>query len=423
MSALLPLVNYAHLAAALNGRLEAFAQAGAEASAIRAAADDGPEISVAELVAFISSGMKSLEEAQRGGGAFVSVDDRAGSLLQTFLARRATEEGKVVEGPSGPEVKFDSNDILGWAGSLLDWLKKLKNKHPFKDLQEAPQPISARHRIALLADWGTGLYGAPVCAASIEKDKEPFDMLLHLGDVYYAGDRDEVQKRFLDCWPEVPGALNRALNSNHEMYSGGHGYFELTLPAFKQPASYFALQNDFWLLVGLDSAYSEHDLHGSQTAWLTDLVRVAGERRVVLFSHHQPFSLFEGQGGKLVARLGRLLDSQRIFAWYWGHEHRCAIYDKHPIWNLYGRCIGHGGFPYFRESFNDPKLSEPAWLRREGKNLVPGCQLLDGPNPYIPGDGSRYGPNGYVVLEFDDRTLTEVVHDAGGKELWRKTLV
>ena len=143
---------------------------------------------------------------------------------------------------------------------------------------------------------------------------------------------------------------------------------------------------------------------------------------MVLFSHHQPFSLFEGQGEKLVAKLGRLLDSQKVFAWYWGHEHRCVIYDKHPIWNVHGRCIGHGGFPYFRESFKDEELDRPAWLRREGKNLVPGCEILDGPNPYISGNGVEYGPNGYLVLEFDDRILTEIFFDADGTELRRTAL-
>ena len=54
--------------------------------------------------------------------------------------------------------------------------------------------------------------------------------------------------------------MNRALNGNHEMYSGGFGYFKLILPAFEQDSSYFALQNEHWLLVGLDTAYVDHDM-------------------------------------------------------------------------------------------------------------------------------------------------------------------
>ena len=81
---------------------------------------------------------------------------------------------------------------------------------------------------------------------------------------------------------------------------GGEGYFKVLLPAFGQAASYFALQNDHWILVGLDSAYEDHDLAGNQVAWLEQIVQRAGDRKVVVFSHHQPYSLFDSQGPKLV---------------------------------------------------------------------------------------------------------------------------
>jgi hypothetical protein len=376
-------------------------------------ADDA--MSGAELISFISTGMHELEMATSADGNFVTVDDRAASLLQTFLARTAVQSGKVVDGTRGAEAKFDSSDVLGWAGSLFDWLKGLK-KHPFIKHDDGPAPIGSTLRIGLLSDWGTGLYGAPVCAQSLIKDGH-FDMLMHLGDVYYSGDLDEVDARFLKVWPYIDGAINRALNSNHEMYSGGYGYFDRILPAFKQSASYFAYQNEHWLLVGLDTGYLEHDLDDTQVAWLTKLVGAAGERRVILFSHHQPFSLFESQGSKLVKKLARILDSSRIFAWYWGHEHRCVLYDKHPVWNLYGRCIGHSGFPYFRDTFKDASLTKSGWITRQGKNLVPGCEVLDGPNPYIAENGADYGPNGYVVIELNGRNLTEIVYDADGTVL------
>ena len=176
-----------------------------------------------------------------------------------------------------------------------------------------------------MADWGTGLYGAPVCAQSIEKDPKPVDLLLHLGDIYYSGTQSEVHTRFLEKWPKRPNALSRACNANHEMYTGGEGYFRFVLPAFGQPASYFALQNDNWLLVGLDTVYEDHDLAFEQGAWLERLIESGGNRKVVVFSHHQPFSLLDKQGPKLVTKLGRLLAQKKIFAWYWGHEHRCVL--------------------------------------------------------------------------------------------------
>jgi len=115
---------------------------------------------------------------------------------------------------------------------------------------------------------------------------------------YYSGDDHEVQKRFLAFWPEVPGARNLALNGNHEMYTGGNAYFDDLLgdSRFAQSSSCFALRNNDWLLVGLDTAFDEHDLHGGQAAWLQQLADAHPGHRLMLFSHHQPFSAFEARG-------------------------------------------------------------------------------------------------------------------------------
>jgi hypothetical protein len=278
----------------------------------------------------------------------------------------------------------------------------------------------------MMGDWGTGLYGAPVCADTIGKDPKGCGLLLHLGDVYYSGTEKEVAERFLALWPQVPGATSRALNSNHEMYTGGHAYFNQTLHQFGQASSCFAWRNDHWLLVGLDSAYLDHDLGMGQAEWLEGLVAGAGGRKVVLFTHHQPFSLVEKQGPKLVDKLAGLLDDRRIFAWYWGHEHRCVIYDPHPAWGLHGRCIGHGGYPYFRTKPPGAELArqtgDVAWYRLRARNLIPAGFLLDGPNPYVPGHEQRYGPNGYAALEFQGDHLVEAIHAPDGMEVFRQEL-
>ncbi len=401
----LPIVGYEQLAQALGtmpaGQLEA--------SEIVSDSDT----TKAEAIALLSDAMATLERTERDSDVLATVDDRMASLVQTFLARQSGRELKWPgDNVKGYEAKFDSTDVLGWAGSLVDWVKGLK-KHEFIVDNSPPQPFPNSARIAVLSDWGTGMYGGPVCAKSIEMDTQKFNLLLHLGDVYYSGDMDEVEERFLKFWPKLPAVTSRALNSNHEMYSGGYGYFDKILPAFKQKASYFAFQNDYWLLVGLDTGYSEHELYGSQAEWLLNLVKNAGDRRVVLFSHHQPYSLYEKQGPELVRQLGKLLDQQRIHAWYWGHEHRCVVYDQHPLWGVLGRCVGHSAFPYFRDKFNQP-LASPGWQKVPGKNLVPGARVLDGPNKYVTGSSKKYGPNGYVVLEFDDRDLKEVFLNPNG---------
>ena len=78
-------------------------------------------------------------------------------------------------------------------------------------------------------------------------------------------------------WPKRPaGTINRALNGNHEMYSGGKGYFQAVAGFFQQPASCFALQNADWILVCLDTAYEDFDLDAKQVAWLKSIVNAAG---------------------------------------------------------------------------------------------------------------------------------------------------
>ena len=403
----LPMVGYEQLALALGAAATGRPEIGK--------IEPGLVVSRAEAIALFSDVLSLLEQARREPGVFLSADDRLTSLVQSYLARRSALKPEWHGNPDrGPEAKFDSRDLLGWAGSLFDWIKGSK-KRDFIEHDTAPQPMPAKARVAVLSDWGTGMYGGPICAQSIKRDGA-FDLLLHLGDVYYSGDLDEVQERFLKFWPNIPTAKSRALNSNHEMYSGGFGYFDKILPEFNQQSSYFAFQNDHWLLVGLDTGYSEHQLHGGQVEWLMKLVRGAGDRRLVLLSHHQPYSLYEKQGPNLVSQLAQLLEQRAIHLWYWGHEHRCVVYDPHPLWGLRGRCVGHSAFPYFRDAFKQA-FANVGWQSVPGKNLVPGARVLDGPNEYVVGSESSYGPNGYVVVEFNDRDLRERYMNPDGTEL------
>ena len=370
----------------------------------------------------ISGGLQALEQAERNPDVMSGTADRAASLLQTFIAQNpmepAAEEGHKVKFDN---VKFDNYDILGWATSLFTWWKGLK-KAPWRTAEASPTTVPNAFRIAVFGNWGTGMYGAPVCAASIARDEKGFQLVLHLGGTYYSGTEDEIRNRLLAVWPRVQGALNRTLNGNHEMYSGGHGYFGIALPHFGQVASYFAFQNDRWILACLDSAYSDYDLYGDQVDWLKNLVANGGDRRLILFTHHHPFSLLEGQGPKLVAKLSELLEAKVIFAWFWAHEHACILYDRHPAWGLLGRCVGHGGFPYFRNASFGDAPAMPRWVRLDSKNFVPGGQMLDGQNPYVKGHEREYGPHGYLVLEFDGPQLNEIIMNADGRILAERQL-
>jgi hypothetical protein len=216
------------------------------------------------------------------------------------------------------------------------------------------------------------------------------------------------------------------------MYSGGHAYFDRTLALFGQKASYFAYENQHWLLVGLDTAYKEHSLSNEQAGWLTLLLQdpARAHKKLVLLSHHQPFALLDSQGPKIVRALRLLLNAKRVHAWYWGHEHRCVICDRHPDWIFAGRCIGHGGYPYFRDTakligrngHGESGANGSIWYRMEGTTLsvnasripgglkIPASIVLDGPNPYLEDRADDYGPHGYVTLEFEDDRLFETYY-------------
>src|SRR5262249_50102834 len=158
---------------------------------------------------------------------------------------------------------------------------------------------------------------------------------------YYSGTDDEVNDRFISLWPKVPNALNRGLNGNHEMYTGGNAYFKAISTCFGQTSSYFALQNNHWILACLDSAYDDHDLPGQPAAWVTTLAQQSPDKKLLLFSHHQPYSLLDVQGPKLIKALANLFETKRIYGWYWGHEHHCILYKPHALYGLRGRCVGH----------------------------------------------------------------------------------
>jgi hypothetical protein len=407
------IVSYREMAGAFHPYLE---EAGrGQGSGVRGGGEEGleaaPEAPPADTMSEISAGLQALEGAGRNPDVMNGTEHEMASLLQTFFAQQATRDQPAAG--EGLEAKFDNLDLLRWIGSFFTWWKGIK-KAPWKTAEASPTTVPSAFRIAVFGDWATGLYGAPVCARSIAGDKKPFQVVMHLGDTYYSGDEPEIRERLLQVWPQVPGALNRALNGNHEMYTGGHGYFNIALPHFGQTSSYFAFQNDHWILACLDSAYSDHDLYGEQVDWLTSLVANGGDQRLILFTHHQPFSLLDGQGPKLVAKLKDFLEAKRIFAWYWGHEHHCMLYDAHPVWGLLGRCVGHGGFPYFREADFGAAPAKPTWVRLDSKHLVPGAEVLDGPNPYVRGHEKEYGPHGYVALDFDGPRLNEAVVEADG---------
>lgn len=243
--------------------------------------------------------------------------------------------------------QFDVTDPR-WIEVVVEKLKiKFKGKHKFithKELDDFRLPLSETATIAIVGDWGGGNEAAQDIAAVI-REKKP-DHVIHLGDVYYAGTHKEVKERFLKYWQfwdssGVPGR-SLALNSNHEMYSGGYAYFDITLKEFQQPASYFSLSNQHWRFIGLDTGYVDHNLNKEQMEWFE--AQLEGNQRNILLTHHQLFSDFEDTSDALKKWMEPYLQKEKIFGWFWGHEHLAIVYEKRM--NVKARCLGNGCFPY-----------------------------------------------------------------------------
>jgi predicted phosphodiesterase len=237
--------------------------------------------------------------------------------------------------------------------------------------------IKSNARIGLLGDWGTGAEPAKRILRQV-KANQP-DVLIHLGDIYYSGTDDECRANFEAI---VNSELDRAtteipvytLAGNHDMYSGGTGYYalikRLNKPPMQQPASFFCLrtQDNAWQLLAMDTG--QHDYNPlSVSAALTCVdqdERDWHEARIrefpgktILLSHHQLFSAFSQIGprddaGRLNPINPKLKDAydqlrgtgKTIAAWFWGHEHNLCVYQ--PYRDLPpGRCLGHSAIPVF----------------------------------------------------------------------------
>lgn len=458
----LPLVVTANTVASVLNRPEAVE------GIAKATAQNQDPMQAAMTIAFMGRVRSAIDKAQgRVGGDVMAVpssedeDAVPACILMSLLAEGNGQDkkGTTTPGrdlPQGKEAKFDTNDWAGWASVAIEKMRHIK-KHPGRPSPVVIQPFPNQGRVAMLGDWGTGLYGAPRCAAQITRDPGSFAMLLHLGDIYYSGSSTEVKSRFIDAWPKRsdPGLIHRATNGNHEMYAGGDAYFNDILPLFEQESSYFAHANDHWLLIGLDTAHTDHGMDERQVNWLNQILALpeARNKKVIFFSHHQLFSKLESQGRALASDdcLGKLLREGRVTAWYWGHEHRCSIYDPHPGYGgLLARCVGHSGMPETRskvrgwsvertvETPQDPVL----WRRFDAETKtklfgkepidVPSGIVLDGRNRYMvdeaqkpSGIGSwfstdeneKFAPHGYATLEFNGGDLVERVHTPDGFEI------
>lgn len=255
---------------------------------------------------------------------------------------------------------FEPTDIR-WVNCLFAMaVRKAEGKRRFNENPAPTVQLEDRVRLVVVGDWGTGV---PRAQRVAEQMRAVLDQgrnagipqhVIHVGDVYYSGWPQEYEERCLKYWPVDPDDADAigswSLNGNHDMYSGGDGYFDTLLadPRFErqQRSSWFSLENGDWKILGLDTAYDEHDLHGPQPDWVAG--EVDGSKRTLLLSHHQLFSTDPDKGGpKLEQKLASVLASGHVTSWFWGHEHRCVVYERGHRGVGLPSCVGHGGVPIY----------------------------------------------------------------------------
>lgn len=264
--------------------------------------------------------------------------------------------------PTRNPIQFLTDSVWPWLKHYVSVMIHRREKFKSYTSGNGIFTIPDKTTIALAADWGTGTIPAYKVANQIRSLQPRPDVTIHMGDVYYSGTPQEYRDWFLgeEDWPR--GTLHTfALNANHEMYSGGTGYFETALGVLKQQTSYFCLETGYWRVLALDSGYysgifpllekfwlhkirlDEHIMQWLRTVVFAD---PTDHRPVVVLTHHQPFSAFGNGYPTLVKNLAPYLD--RVLLWLWGHEHRFAGYGPLAVNGLppiRGRCMGHGGMP------------------------------------------------------------------------------
>jgi hypothetical protein len=269
------------------------------------------------------------------------------------------------------------NPIVWTPTGIAAILEHFKGKAPFKrgtDRSKITMP--ERCKIALLGDWGADNDHAQ-SIGDLVKQQNP-DYVIHLGDIYYSGTDPECRK-VLENWPLKDSlgfpkkGYSFALNGNHEMYSEGRYYFTTILDGLGQEASYFVLSNNWWQIFGLDTAYLPFSISGGtkdsnlkcQWDFLVQGINGNRSKKNILLSHNQPVSAFlkeYADGGPLREEYYQLLSATQtdaVFAWFFGHEHRCTVYDDSDL-RYKARLLGNGAIPHDPQTETVPQTDGTA---------------------------------------------------------------
>jgi hypothetical protein len=359
------------------------------------------------------------------------------AILQTELTRLSAEQqpDALVDDPDGvtqrriagdPESRTDDGrrawgkfevtrpKILSdprwlWSGVVIAW-HRFKSKVAFGGLPTEHVALADGARILLVGDWGSGLERAQAVAKQMRRVLEQGKAdgreqhVVHLGDVYYTGAKEEYEQNFLPYWPVHEGEDigSYTLCGNHDMYRGGHSYYDTALAdgrfASQGGRSVFTLRSPSWQFLGLDTGYEDARLGGGQPQWIEEQFDTAPNLRTALLSHHQLWSGYEDAGGGLRRDLDGILGKRQIDAWFWAHEHRCLTYEPRDGVG-FASCVGHGGIPEYL-------------IAAEGAPYPPGLRY-----DFRKKHGSSLEPwntFGFAIVDLDGRDLKVTYVDEEG---------
>jgi hypothetical protein len=295
--------------------------------------------------------------------------DRRGAEPDSMVTDRSLTHVPVVRAGDDRRYfeQFSVTDARWVRSKLAEGIRLIRRRRAFNANPAKTATLENNSRLVLVGDWGTGLPRARAVAAQMRAaiDEALRDgrrvHVIHLGDVYYSGWGNEYRKRFLPYWPVHPDEAETigswTLNGNHDMYSGGHAYYDVALadPRFARwqaddrgsATSYFSIVGSEWQVLALDSSWDDGGLQEPQASWLRDALASAGARKTLVLSHHQLFSAYEHGAKDLGAKIAPVLADHPLTAWFWGHEHRCMWFERHQNVS-FGRCLGDGGVPVYQ---------------------------------------------------------------------------
>ena len=350
----------------------------------------------------------------------------------------------------------EGDDIhYGLDGFTAKFSALFTGRRKFNKNAAVPATSTKPLRLFVFGDWGTGLPLAQMVTEQIRKqliadDGQRQQHVVHLGDVYYVGNPDEYSDHVISAgmWPVTNAEKDQigswSLNGNHDMYAGGHGYFDKLLregrflrwhrDASGEPSSFFVIEDANWQFFGLDTAWNLPSLpsallgaptlkdYGGQNGILTDeqVKWMAGKRDAskgcVLLTHHQPASSRTSEAqhaDEAVKLLKKYGVYGQIDAWLWGHEHRCVVFKPKARRTTprlvdapeFCACIGHGGVPVTQKNFEAIKrIRDVEWEE----------DRLDATSPTYEGD--RIVPFGFARIDTAPEALDIRFFDHNGSE-------